>query len=171
MASERSVERIASWIQRKVATMLLRDLKDPRVGLITVTRVKVSKDLETAILYYSVMSSDLQHEEAERNKAHHMLQRATPFVQREVGRGLHTRIVPQIQFEYDDAVEGAINMNALLDRLSRERREREGDGEPDETAESDETPPAMESEIEGAPPPPRRKGRTRSGPPRPRRRS
>lgn len=151
--------------------MLLRDLKDPRVGLITVTRVKVSKDLETAILYYSVMSSDLQHEEAERNKAHHLLQRATPFVQREVGRGLHTRIVPRIQFEYDDAVEGAINMNALLDRLARQRREREGAAESDEPSDSDETPPAMESESEGTAPPPRRNGRTRSNPPRPRRRN
>jgi ribosome-binding factor A len=129
MASQRTVERISSWVQRKVATMLLRDLKDPRAGFLTVTRVKLSKDLETAIIYYSVLGSD-----AERTKAAHMLEHATPFVQREVAKGLHTRTAPRLRFEFDEGVEGTAKMTELLDRLAEERARREeaeprGDGE------------------------------------------
>ncbi|HKE00239.1 MAG TPA: 30S ribosome-binding factor RbfA [Planctomycetota bacterium] len=126
MASERTAERIASWIQRKVATMLLRDLQDPRAAFITVTRVKISRDLETATVYYSVLGDD-----AERSKAAHLLERARPFIRREVAKGLHTRTAPDVGFEYDEAIAGTLHMTELLDRLARERASREASAGPD----------------------------------------
>ena len=99
---------------------ILRDLKDPRVGFLTVTRVKVTKDLETATVYYSVLGSD-----AERSKAAHMLARATPYIQREVASGLKTRTAPKLRFEYDEAIEGTLKMGELLDKLTAEREERD----------------------------------------------
>lgn len=128
MASERTVEKIASWIQRKVATMLVRDLKDPRGGfLLTVTRVNVTKDLETCAVFYSVLGG-----EKERRRAAAMLEHATPWIQREVASGLRLRSAPRLHFEYDEAVEGAQRMTSLLDRLAEERARREAEGGPGE---------------------------------------
>ena len=101
MASERTVERIASWIQRKVATMLLRDLQDPRASFITVTRVKVSRDLESATVYYSVLG-----DAADRSKAEHLLERARSFIRREVAHGLRTKTAPELSFEYTQRYDG-----------------------------------------------------------------
>lgn len=120
MASQRSIDRVTSWIHRKVATMLLRDLKDPRVGFLTITRVKVTKDLETATLYYSVLG-----DEAERSKARHMLDHARSFIQREVAKGLDTRVAPQLRFEFDESIEGAAEMSRKLDELSADRAARD----------------------------------------------
>jgi ribosome-binding factor A len=134
MASERTIERIASWIQRKVATMLVRDLKDPRAGyLLTVTRVNVTKDLETCAVFYSVLGDDKQ-----KRRAAMMLERATPWVQREVAKGLRTRIAPRLHFEFDESIEGTSHMSQLLDRLSKERESREA-GEHDTNGASDES--------------------------------
>src|SRR5215510_11419220 len=117
MASQRSIDRIASWIQKKVATMLIRD---PRVGFLTVTRVRVTKDLETATVYYSVLGG-----EKERTKAAHMLDHARSFIQREVAKGIHTRVAPLLTFEFDESVEGTAKMTRLLDELAAERAARE----------------------------------------------
>lgn len=123
MASERTVERIASWIQRKVATMLVRDLKDPRAQfLLTVTRVKLSKDLETCRVYFSVLGDENQ-----RRRAAAMLEHASPWIQREVAKGLATRTAPRIQFEFDESVEGAARMSELLERIAKERQEKSPD--------------------------------------------
>jgi len=143
MASERTTERIASWIQRKVATILVRDLKDPRAGyLLTVTQVNVTKDLETCAVFYSVLGDDKQ-----KRRAAMMLERATPWVQREVAKGLRTRIAPRLHFEYDESIEGISKMTQLLDRLTKERESREG-ANPNEDA----APPGDESQDSEADP-------------------
>jgi ribosome-binding factor A len=123
MASQRSVDRVAAWIQRKVATMLIRDLKDPRAGFLTVTRLDLTRDLETCTIYYSVLGDD-----KERRNAARMLERATPFIQREVGSGLHTRVAPKLHFKFDETIEKSMRIEELLAKIARERAER-GEGE------------------------------------------
>ncbi len=100
--------------------MLIRDLKDPRAGFLTVTRVKVSKDLETCTVYYSVLG-----DEKAKRRAASLLDHAAPFVQRETAKGLRLRTAPRLHFEFDESIEGTLQMTSLLDRLGRERAERE----------------------------------------------
>jgi ribosome-binding factor A len=141
MASERTIERIASWIQRKVATMLVRDLKDPRAGfLLTVTRVKVSKDLETCTVYFSVLGDDKQ-----KRRAIAMLDHATPWIQREVAKGLEIRTAPRLHFEFDEAIEGSSRMTQLLDTIAKEREAREAEGAAKPPADSDLTQPSSKN--------------------------
>jgi ribosome-binding factor A len=107
--------------------MLVRDLKDPRGGfLLTVTRVTVSKDLETCAVFYSVLGED-----KEKRRAAMMLERAAPWIQREVAKGLRTRVAPRLHFEFDESIEGTAKMTQLLDQLARERASREGAEPPD----------------------------------------
>lgn len=120
MASQRSVDRIASWIQKKVATMLIRDLKDPRSGFLTVTRVEVSKDIENCTIYYSVLGDD----KARRNAAR-MLESAAPFVQREVAQGLKTRVAPKVLFKFDETIDKSLELDQVFSRIAKERKDRE----------------------------------------------
>ncbi|MBI3820225.1 MAG: 30S ribosome-binding factor RbfA [Planctomycetes bacterium] len=123
MTSERSVQRIASWVHRKVATLLLRDIRDPRMGFLTITRVKVSRDLETATIYYSVLGNDKEKRQAAR-----LLDHAAAYIQREIGSGLHTRVTPKIHFEFDESVEGGVRMSKLLNKISDDRSKRDSAG-------------------------------------------
>ncbi|MFN0208103.1 MAG: 30S ribosome-binding factor RbfA [Planctomycetota bacterium] len=120
MASQRSADRIASWIQKKVATMMIRDLKDPRSGFLTVTRVVVSKDIENCTIYYSVLGDD-----KERRNAARMLERATPFVQREVASGLKTRVAPKVLFKFDETIDKSLELDQIFSRIAKERKDRE----------------------------------------------
>lgn len=102
--------------------MLVRDMKDPRMGFLTITRVKVTKDLETATIYYSVLGDDKDKRQAAR-----FLDHAAPYIQREVGGGLETRVVPHLRFEYDESVAGTVKMTKILDKIAGERAAREND--------------------------------------------
>ncbi len=118
--------RLAARIRERVANVVLFELQDPRIepGRVTVTRVRLAKDLSTCRVFFSVFGS-----EADRSKVQHALSDAAGYVQREVGKVLRTRTVPRFSFEYDDAIEGGIRVQGLLDRLKEERGESDEDGE------------------------------------------
>lgn len=123
-----------------MATILIRDMRDPRMGFLTITRVKVSKDLETATIYYSVLGDDKEKRQAAR-----VLDHATAFIQREVGGGLATRTAPRIHFEYDESVEGTVKITNLLSKIATERKARVGDDDDEAQTSADEAPQAGES--------------------------
>lgn len=133
MASDRSVERVASWIHKKVATILVRDMRDPRIGFITITRVVVSRDLETCAIHYSVLGDDKKRKLAAR-----ALEHASAFIQREIGSGLRTRVIPRVHFEYDKSIDAGLKMSGLLGKIAKEREEREGSpGDPGQKPDSE----------------------------------
>jgi len=117
MAS-RSNLRLAEIIRQRAAHVILFELKDPRMGFVTITDVKLSADLATATIHWSVLGSD-----GEKSKTTHALEHARLFVQRRVAEGLRTRIAPEIVFEYDESVEGSIRMGTLLKQLRDDRGE------------------------------------------------
>lgn len=111
MAHERRILRLQSRIKRDVAELIQRDLKDPRMkGLLTITRVKVARDLGHARVYYTVLGSAGQ-----RRAAAQFIESARPYVQRAVVQGLKIRIAPKIEFTYDQSIEKQAGVSKLIE--------------------------------------------------------
>lgn len=102
--------------------MLIRGIKDPRINLVTITRVSLSDDLKVAKVFFSVMGSE---EERQRNLQG--LNSAKGFIKREVGRRMHLRYVPEIVFKFDPSLEYADHIDRVIKELHRE--EQVGDDE------------------------------------------
>ncbi len=116
-------ERLSSEIVKETSKILLHELKDPRLGFVTVTKAKVSDDYRHAKIFVSVMGTP-----QEKKLSLNGLRHAQGFVQHALSRRIHVRNFPEIVFELDDSVEKAFQMTKLLDDLAREREER-GKGE------------------------------------------
>jgi ribosome-binding factor A len=114
----RTHDRVAETIRQRAAHVILHELKDPRMGFVTITRVKLSPDLSFCTIFWSVIG-----EAAQRSKTAHALDHARVYVKRRVAEGLHTRVAPEVSFAYDESVEGAIKMGGLLKQLRSERGE------------------------------------------------
>ncbi len=113
-------ERVGDLIKREVSEMLIRGIKDPRVGLVTITRVRLSDDLRLAKVFFSVMGS-----EEDRTRNLQGLNSAKGFIKREIGKRTHLRYVPDIVFKFDPSVEYADHLDRLIKEINREERTRE----------------------------------------------
>ena len=102
-------ERLAEQIRMDVASILQNELKDPRLPLVTATRVAVSNDLKSAKLYVSVLG-----DEAQRARAMKVLEGATGYVRRLLAQRLGLRTAPEIRFVFDPSVEYGIRLEELL---------------------------------------------------------
>lgn len=105
----RRADRVADLVRAAVAELILRELKDPRIGLVTLTEVDMTDDLRHAKIFFSVVGSD---EERQRSLAG--LQSAAGFIRREVGRRLQLRFAPEISFRLDPIPERAQRVSELL---------------------------------------------------------
>ena len=100
---------------RAVVADGVRELKDPRIGLVTVTGVRVTPDLREATVYVSVLGG-----ERKRLATLAGLRSAHGVLQTRINRELTLRRTPQLTFEYDDSVERGVRMSTLIDKLTRE---------------------------------------------------
>jgi len=105
----RRPERLAEGIREEVARIVASELKDPRLGFVTITRVEVTHDLGHARVLVGVLGG-----EAERERSLAALRGAAGFVRREIGRRLRIRIVPEIEFRYDKGIEATDRVARLL---------------------------------------------------------
>ena len=108
-------------------TVLQRDLADPKLGLVTISRIELDKEFTQCKAYWSVIAPNGKEQAARRASAE-VLERATGFCQREVGAILHTRSVPQLKFVFDEGVSGAVRMQELLKELNPSDDGGDGDG-------------------------------------------
>ena len=88
---------------------MVGDLKDPRIGFVTITKVAVSDDLRTARVYYSVFGGEDQKEES-----HQGLESAKGYIKRELGRRVRLKYIPEISFLFDDSLEYSEHIEELL---------------------------------------------------------
>lgn len=118
MTTSRRVSKVSSLIQQEVSQMLLHDIKDDRVGsgIVSVTDVDVSGDLQHAKIYVSIYGTDEAKAETMAG-----LKSATGYVRRELGRRIRLRRTPEVVFIEDRAIERGDRMLALLNLLSEER--------------------------------------------------
>lgn len=103
------IERLQQVIKFKVSQVIQRDLQDPRIGLLTITYVKLAKDLSNCSIGYSMLGGD-----GDRSKCERALNDACGFIQKEVAGALATRRSPQIRFVYDMSIEGSARVSELL---------------------------------------------------------
>lgn len=103
-------KRVAAQIQRELAQLIQFEVKDPRVGLVTVSGIDLSRDLAYAKVYVTVL--DTGHDIDEVLEA---LNHAAGFLQRELGKRLSIRVTPHLTFLYDASVERGANLSALID--------------------------------------------------------
>jgi ribosome-binding factor A len=122
MPTSRRISRVASLIQQEVSDMLLHGIKDDRVGtgMVSVTDVDVSGDLQHAKIYVSIYGTDEAKEETMAG-----LRSATGYVRRELGQRIRLRRTPEVVFIEDRALERGDRMLALLNQLSQERQSKE----------------------------------------------
>jgi ribosome-binding factor A len=116
----RRTEQVAEAIKEEVSTLIQRELKDPRLGFVTVTRVEVSPDLKYAKVFFSVLGDDTTKSETLK-----VLKRASGFLRRELSHILTTRYTPELHFEFDVAMEHGDKIQRLLLQLEQEEKERE----------------------------------------------
>jgi len=111
----RRPEQIGETVRQVVAEVLSREVRDPRVGFVTVTAVDVSGDLSHAKILVSVMGDD-----AEKARAMEGLRSAAGFLRTRLTKALSTRTVPELHFEIDRGLEHAARINALLADIKHE---------------------------------------------------
>ena len=120
-------DRVADQIRQELSALLTRgDVHDPGIGFITLTRVKVSPDLQLARVYYTTLG-----DEAARRETAKALQRATGFFRRHVGDRLQLRRVPEIQFHFDESVGHQDRVEQILRELHEEDEQRKRDADTD----------------------------------------
>lgn len=117
--NERRIQRLQEQIKQRLAEILLRDLADPHLGFVTITRIELDPEFTQCKAYWSVIGSEQQ-----RKKSDEVLRKARGLCQREVGKSLHTRTIPHLEFVFDEGIAGAIRTNQLLAELKREREDR-----------------------------------------------
>jgi ribosome-binding factor A len=112
MSQNRRPQRIALQIQQEISLMLARNIKDPRIGLVTVTGVQMSADLRYAKIYVSVMGS-----EQEKKESMEGLSNAAGWIRHELGQRIRMKFLPDITFREDTSQEYGNRIDELLDRI------------------------------------------------------
>ncbi|MGH7161924.1 MAG: 30S ribosome-binding factor RbfA, partial [Planctomycetota bacterium] len=116
MPDDRRLRRIESAILQAVGPLVAHGLADPRLVLVTVTRVRVSPDLGVARVNWSCLGGP-----ADRSKAQHALEQARGLLQAAVAKRIETRTTPRLEFHYDESLEKAQRVSRILDDLARGR--------------------------------------------------
>lgn len=127
MAKEYSrTQRIADQMQRELALLIQREVRDPRVGMITVTAAEVSRDLAHAKVFITLMG-EATDEDIALNLA--ALKDAAGFLRVQLGRTMKLRSIPQLHFHYDESVRRGVHLSSLIERAVAQDRQHSGDVE------------------------------------------
>ena len=102
-------DRVADQIQRELATLIQFEVKDPRVGMVTITAVEVSREFEYARVYFTVLGDSAVRDATIKGLTH-----AAGFLRRELAHRLKLRTTPELQFVYDQSIENAAKMSELI---------------------------------------------------------
>ena len=108
-------DRVADQIRSELALLLARELHDPGIGFVTITRVQVSPDLQHARVYYTALGDDKARQSSDR-----ALRRAIPFLRRQIGSRLRLKRVAELEFIYDQSIAGQDRIEQLLNEIRSE---------------------------------------------------
>lgn len=116
-------DRVAEQVRRDLADLIRTELKDPRVGMVSLTAVELTPDYAHAKVFFTTLNAE-HLDEVQRG-----LKRAAGFLRRELGRRIHIHTLPELHFVYDNSLEHGMNMSQLIERanaVSAEPDEPEG---------------------------------------------
>ena len=105
------MQRLADQIQREIAGLIRSELKDPRLGMVTISAVKVSKDMGYAEIYVTVLGKELDVDYA---PSLAVLNNAAGFLRGALGKSLQVRMIPRLRFHYDEVVVRGNRMAELI---------------------------------------------------------
>lgn len=112
MADSVRIRRVAEQIRAELSQLLREDVQDPRIGLVTVTRVKLASDLGAATIFYSPLGEDA--DEARRTELSHAMGAVTGFLRKQLARRMKLRHTPQLRFIFDDSIaEGSHTLKVM----------------------------------------------------------
>ncbi|NLJ86048.1 MAG: 30S ribosome-binding factor RbfA [Firmicutes bacterium] len=140
MATQQRVEKIREAIKQE-ASDIIRNMKDPRIGFVTVTDAEVSRDLRHVKIYVSVLGD----EESKRSSLEG-LERATGYIRTEIGQRVRLRYTPEIVFRWDGSLERGARIDQILQELKAEEKGSDTDAKDDGEDEN----PSSSSSSEGA---------------------
>ncbi|KAB7711301.1 30S ribosome-binding factor RbfA [Staphylococcus pseudintermedius] len=106
-------ERVGEQMKKELMDIINNKLKDPRVGFLTITGVQPTNDLSLAKVYLTVLGSDKERENTFKG-----LEKAKGFIKSEIGQRMRLRIVPDLQFEYDESIEYGNRIERLIQDLN-----------------------------------------------------
>ncbi|MBN6710725.1 30S ribosome-binding factor RbfA [Haemophilus haemoglobinophilus] len=114
-------DRVAQELQKEVAIILQREVKDPRIGMVTVSDVEVSRDLAYAKVFVTFL---FDHDENAIEQGMKGLEKASPYVRSLLGKAMRLRIVPELRFVYDQSLVEGMRMSNLVTNVVREDEKR-----------------------------------------------
>ncbi len=106
-------EKVAEAVHEFISELLIKGLKDPRIGFVTVTGVKLTDDLHLATVYFSVVGSEDEKKSSEKG-----LNSAKGFIRKELGRSLRLRYVPDIIFKYDNSLDYGQRIESIIHEIN-----------------------------------------------------
>jgi ribosome-binding factor A len=115
-------QRVVEQIRRELAELIRLEVKDPRVGFITLTDVEITPDYAHAKVFFTSMTGEADVPEIQRG-----LRRASGFLRRELGRRIRIHTIPELHFHYDRSVEEGSRLSRLIDDVVREDEARHQD--------------------------------------------
>ncbi len=119
-------DRVADQIRSELAELLAREVHDPGIGFVTLTRVQISADLQQARVYYTALG-----DEKTRQKSSRALDRAAAFLRRQIGSRLRLKRTPELHFIYDQSIEGQDRIQQLLNEIHAGPHPEGADGAPE----------------------------------------
>ncbi len=111
--------RVGELVQRELAGMLQREVKDPRLAMVSITAVDVTRDMSLARVYYTLIGSDHNTPEVKDG-----LKKASGFLRHELAKRVQLRIVPRLEFRYDESVLKGAELSRLIDNAVAEDQKR-----------------------------------------------
>ena len=108
--------RLAHQFQQEIATIIHQELKDPRLGFVTITRVELSKDLSRAKVLFSCLG-----DAEERSRSQDALDRSARFIHGLIKKRFRLKVIPVILFRYDDSIAGSVALSDALDQIRRDQ--------------------------------------------------
>jgi ribosome-binding factor A len=135
-------DRVGDQIRSELGQLLTRDVHDPGIGFVTLTRVQVTPDLHLARIYYTALG-----DEKARRSSQRALERATPFLRRQIGSRLRLRRTPELMFVFDESIAG----QDRIERLIAEIHAAEIPAQPADTNEPGSKPPGAPHDNETDP--------------------
>ncbi|MBB5335918.1 30S ribosome-binding factor RbfA [Pectinatus brassicae] len=112
------VEKIQEQIKHEVSQIILRGLKDPRIGFVTITSVDVSSDLRNARIYVSILGNDKQFEDTWQG-----LKNSVGYIRQELAKHMRLRYVPQLSFYPDTTMEYSAHIQKLINKIHQSDQE------------------------------------------------
>ena len=111
-------ERVEGQLKKEISKILLEDLKDPRIGFATITRIELTGDLRYARIYFSILGDDKAKEESLKG-----IKSAVGFIRKLIAERIKLRYVPELYFKLDNSIEYSIELEKTFERIRHERKD------------------------------------------------